>query len=237
MKKLLFVISLTFLTFTIQQAFAQIAYGIRGGLNDANMRFSASGASESSYLGKKNSFHLGIIAEIPISERFWVQPGFYAIGKGFTFFANSMESDGSNTYYTVQEIKSNPLYLEAPLQVLTKINLRKSKITITAGPYIAYGISGKYKSESTTDLYDSFGNKIASKKESQDDVSYFSKSEFKRLDFGLGGSVGYEFKKGININLGYEAGLITADNADNGSLKNRSLSLSAGYLFNKNKSQ
>ena len=69
MKKL-FLLGLTVLT--IKLSSAQVLFGIRGGLNISNSSWTYGGMSDSDK--KAARFHIGGLAEIPVSESFFVQP-------------------------------------------------------------------------------------------------------------------------------------------------------------------
>ena len=108
--------------------------------------------------------------------------------------------------------------LELPIYLMGQINTGSGKFFIGAGPYVGLGLDAT-QTPGNIDLY---------KKDPTTD-----KSILHRWDFGLSAIVGYEFRNGISINGGYQAGLINKLSAEKDamSLKNQTLSLGIGYKF------
>ena len=106
------------------------------------------------------------------------------------------------------------------------------KIIISAGPYLAYGIGGKMKFNST---FTYLGGYLPN----DDDLNSFGERTFKKLDFGLGTGVGLELKN-YCLNFNYEWGSSNRNrdsyNSDivilfHKEYKNRNASLTLGYKF------
>lgn len=107
---------------------AQVLFGLRGGLNFANTKGSFQGMSESDSRGMR--FHIGGLAEIPVSETFFVQPELLINqvgGKG----------DGDNDRITMLS-----------LPILAKV--KASSFSFYAGPQIDYVMTGKYTDAGVT---------------------------------------------------------------------------------------
>ena len=108
--------------------------------------------------------------------------------------------------------------LELPIYLMGQVNAGTGKFFMGAGPYISIGLDAVQKPENN-DLY---------KKDSTN-----GKAARRRFDFGLGAISGYEFKNGININGGYQVGLINNLKAEKDSMtmKNQTVNLGVGYKF------
>ena len=88
------------------------------------------------------------------------------------------------------DLTLNACYLELPVMAAYRISLPSTNVVLNAGPYLAYGLNGKYKFEAG---------------EEEMKTNIFGKDAFKRFDCGLGVGVAFEFGKfiaGIDANFG-----------------------------------
>lgn len=201
----------------ISQAKAQ--FGIRGGFNSATVSHTSDGNNEyNNYLVKKAGFHFGLSYQIPLCTVFSFEPALLISNKGY-----DLEIEEVDFKYT--EIL-NSYYLELPLNLKAAIDIKKSKVFIMAGPYIAMGIDGSIKVKS--DFIGSFKTDIHWGSEESD--------QLKRIDFGVNTGIGIEFNPFV-VSVNYSFALINSvanpdpDQKDN--IKNRVWSLSLGYNFGK----
>ena len=95
---------------------------------------------------------------------------------------------------------------------LNRIELAPNmKIVVSAGLYVAYGIGGKAKGNGKSE-------------------NLFGNDKFKRLDYGVGGSVGLELGKFV-ITGGYDFGLNNISDTKGIKVKNRNAYMTLGYKF------
>lgn len=213
MKKFLFPALLLF-AFT---ANAQIKYGLKAGVNFANITIKSSGMSISPE--SQTSYHVTGFADIGISEKFSFQPGLSLQGKGYKMVVSESDVTIKGT--------ANVAYLEVPLNGVLYLPAGKGDIFLGAGPYIAFGLFGKSTVDSNVPDFDipdedaKFGNSAA------DNVS--------PIDFGLNFMAGYQLKSGLLFNAGYGLGLgntIPKDaREDDSKQTNKVFSISIGYSF------
>ncbi|MDR2815512.1 MAG: PorT family protein [Proteiniphilum sp.] len=106
--------------------------------------------------------------------------------------------------------------VQAPVYFLGQTYINSGKFYAGVGPYVGLGFDARYK-DADIDLY----------KEVND------KKDMNRWDFGLGALVGYEFPIGLQINAGYQIGLIDQLDAlkDNATMRAQTVSLGIGYRF------
>ncbi len=158
---------------------AQINFGVKAGLNLANMYYSDDfGALDPKMIP---TFQVGVIADINLSDNFAIQPGLLLVGKG----TRQKEESASFKYY------SNPYYLQVPVNFLYKNNLFYAGV----GPYVGFGLFGKDKVEfpgtnQTGNI--SFGSSL--------DDGYSA------LDFGANVEAGINAGK-FRLGVGYALGL------------------------------
>jgi hypothetical protein len=191
--------------------FAQVNFGIKAGLNLANMNFKGEFSEEIEDFKKMLiTFQVGGVAEFDLAESVALQTGIMLVGKGF-----KLEDDDFNAKAT-----NNPMYLQVPVLILYK----QGMFYIGGGPYAGFGLFGKYKEEvaGDEDSHDlEFGN-------GEDD-------DLTPLDFGLQFEAGVILDGNIRLGAGYGLGLTNAlpeDNrGDDESWKHSVISINAAYMF------
>ncbi len=230
MKKGLKLIALVVLVSIVSQSIAQTKFGIKGGVNLANMAFKDMGD-----MTKKMapSFHLGGIVQIGVTESFCIEPGLFLSGKGC-----KMETSATNSGVTITGKSSIlPMYLEIPLNAMYKMDLGSAKLEVFAGPYFGFGVAGKTKVEYTASGLPS-GVTLASLglNDESNSIKYGTKddSDLKKTDFGLNMGVGFE-SKSLFFRLQYGMGLsdLSPVSSSDNYIKNRVIGLSVGFLFSK----
>lgn len=222
-------------------ASAQVSIGVIGGYSHTTFHVTnrqqyapteilAPPVAESRYISK---WHAGLIADIHLVKRFYLQPQILISKKG-------AKMEGTRTQgimYHESTFNADLTYLEVPVNLLYKIPAGKGKLSVGAGVYCARGLSGKYND---------YGNSIAT--DGSYKVGFRGKGEirfkkeqptqptdyqvYKNLDHGLNFTAGYEFKNGLLFNINYSLGLTDAYTYEPEVRKNRYFGLSAGYLFN-----
>jgi len=208
MKKLLIICAVLCIA---QITFAQPRYGIRGGLNISNVKLKATyqGQSFSQSGDAIPTFHIGGMADFPLSEHFSVQPSLLLNGMG------SDLSDGTTT------VKFRPFYLQLPVLLVAKTELPNTSLSIYGGvgPSFGYGLFGKAKAQGMSE-----------------DV--FSSDGFKRFDFGVDLTLGVELPSGLQLGLHFVPGLADVGPDDDpldpdfsSSIKNTLFSFSIGYFL------
>lgn len=188
MKKLLFLVTLIAVGFTNKTiAQQELGFGLKAGVNFPKYNFSGDDGPNFE-TGSLTSFHVTAFLDAPIAEDwFYVQPGISLQGKGAKITDN-----GDSRY------KQQTMWIEVPVNFVAKFPVADAgSFFLGAGPYVAFGISGKNKWES--------GNQTVE----QDiaDFDFGSNGALKSTDFGLNFIGGYEFSNGLMIHGGYGMGL------------------------------
>lgn len=210
-----------------------VTFGIKAGVNLSNA--STKLDDESFGLNGKDSktgFQAGVTIDLKVSETFFFQSGLSFTTKGVVFKEADLISGGGSTAQTKSsEYKTNLLYLQLPFMGAYKVKIATdTRIVISAGPYLAYGVGGKIEPSATYSAIP-WGD--------DEDLNSFGERTFKKFDFGMGTGIGLEYKN-YCLNLSYEWGLsnINRDsyNSDIDHLfhreyKNRNASLTLGYKF------
>ncbi len=225
--------ALCLLTVTIVANAQKSGVYIKGGVNFANITISDDGQIDDTK--SLTSYHLGLLADIPFNDYLGLQPSLIFTGKG------AKAQSGSTSDATYYRAKSNPLYIELPVNLVVKIPLsepgdvEQSKLFFGAGPYIAMGVGGKNKVD----------GKLAGVAFSDESKIDFSNDDpttgteegtgfgiMRRFDYGLNATAGFQFKKFI-ISANYGLGLAKLQSGSNNSAddnnKHRVLSFSVGF--------
>lgn len=198
--------------FSTEKAEQPITIGVRAGMNIATMTGDIEG--NDSRIG----FNAGVSVDIPLLQSLYLQTGLYVTQKG-------TKSEYYDEDYDCDiEEKLNPLYLQIPILASYRYNFTdNTQLQVNFGPYLAYGISGKYEATASA------GNQSYS-----EDYDFFGDGddEFggKRFEMGLQVGAGVTFNK-IYVGAAYEFGLTDAVKDDGYSIKNSNFMINVGYNF------
>lgn len=183
-------------------------FGVHAGVNWQNLN----NKDLDSKLATK--FNIGVNAEIPVATDFYFQPGLSFATKG------AKGKDANNT-------KVNISYLELPLHFLYKPMLGTGRLILGVGPYLAYAVGGKIKSDQ--------GDADIKFKSSVTQAEYTSAFYLKRFDAGADLFFGYEFTSKFSAQFNAQLGLVDINPKVSGvspsSTKNTGFGISLGYRF------
>jgi len=167
---------------------------------------------------------LGITAEIPVADVFYIQPEL--------LFS---QSGGSNSYtvgtaYTKSTYKIN--YLELPVLAKLKFGNKDESgvgIHVAAGPWLGYALKGNSNTKTTVGEMVIF--------EQDRDYSFDDQDNAERINYGLIAAAGISFGHMV-LDLRYNFGLnnLLDKDANNGNdskpvLQTRGVALTVGYRF------
>lgn len=190
-------------------------FGIRAGINFQNLNGEFLGQDLDNKI--KTGFHVGLNAEIPLADEFYLQPGLLFSTKGADW-------DNAN------DNKTNISYLELPINFVLKPGLGTGNMLLGAGPYVGYALGGKVKGNNAdTDL--KFDSDLSTAQ-----IGQYS-TTFKRFDYGANLLVGYEFSNKVSLQLNAQLGLANISpkvdglDKDDNHTKNTGFGVSLGYRF------
>ena len=201
--KLLFAIALLLI---VQMTKAQ-TFGIKGGVNIANMTISAMGMSVSP--SSITGFHIGVVGDFNVQGNLFLNTGLLYSLKGASFVGDKMTLN----------------YLEVPINIAYKFPIStKSKFVVEAGPYLGYALSGKDKSGGVSTNVE-FGS--GGMKRFDYGIGFGAGVEFGSLIASLNYELGL-------ANLIDSSSLGLGSGAD-GKAKNKVFQISLAYMFGKGK--
>lgn len=221
-------ILLSVLSITGIVAQAQTKVGIVAGINFSNISEKASNGDKANTQTMPGLL-IGLTADVNLVGDFYIQPGLLYARKGF-----KQESGGF--YGSANNLQVKADYIELPVNLLYKPKLGMGHLLLSAGPYIAYGTGGNWKSDTDIQLGD-----IRIKGEGsvafRNDGSVRNDSEYtygRTLDYGFNATLGYEFREHLTLQLTGMVGIANLMPHFNGyqpggSLRNRGMGISIGY--------
>ena len=191
-------------------------FGIRAGVNLQNIN-GRDADDDKLENGLVPRFHVGVNAEIPVAPEFYLQPGIMFSTKG-TKYDDALGDP-----------KLNLSYIEVPINFLYKPALGDGHLLVGFGPYFAYGIGGKLKTDGDdTDV------KFKGKVKAGDDPNYVY---YKPFDAGANILFGYEFSNKFSAQLNAQLGLVNINSDYDGfpdtdaRAANTGFGISLGYRF------
>ncbi len=146
-----------------------------------------------------------------------LDPAFsYSVGAGYECKLNDKWSIQPNAFLTKKGgkengVKSRANYLEIPVFISYRINCGDFNVVPQVGPYVAYGLWGKTKSDGSK--FDTFSNNLLDEK-----------------DWGFQVRADLEYENYL-VGVRYHFGLSDNNNSVGGSIKNRGLLFCFGYRF------
>jgi len=214
MKKSLFI--LVFSILFAGTSLAQVRFGITTGLNFSS--FSGDKNFNGDSWGYLVGFQGGLVVDIGITENFSIIPELLYSQRG----AYNKYEEIENKKNTV-EFSFILNYLQVPVNLAYKLNVGSSKLSLFAGPYVGYALSGQFKTD-----YNMDGEKESEK----EDIEFGSDVEqMKALDYGVNIGAGFEFGSGMFLKLQYNMGLNNLSNDNSANVKNTNVAFTVGYLF------
>lgn len=199
-----------------------VRFGIRGGVNSASLQgdavnslqnlleFSKGAVTTSSRTG----FYGGGYADIPVSEKFSIEPGLYYSQKGYVVRGDLnikvLDMLGVNA-----KAQLNTSYIDLP--VLAKVNL--NGFEIFAGPQVSYLANASLRTTAGALGFNVLDSKMD------------ATNQFNKWDAAITGGVGYQFTNGLNLRASYDYGLMKVDDGSSFNAYNRAVKVGIGYSF------
>ncbi|MDE5787293.1 MAG: PorT family protein [Bacteroidaceae bacterium] len=211
--------------FSTEKSDENITFGVRVGMNAANMTSDGIGSDFTDNQKARIGFNLGVNVDIPITQSMYMQTGLYYTQKGTKWKAS--ETIYGNKYkYTGTW---NPGFLQIPILASYRYNFSdNAQLQVSTGPYFAVGVSGKSKEKETyngntdTDKWPLFGE--------DEDGDHM----LKRFDAGWQIGLGVTIKK-FFIGYTFEAGFSNLAHSDwwddDESIKSRNHMINVGVNF------
>ena len=179
--------------------FSQLRWDVKFGMNFSNM----TKLDDSKAI---TGFTMGVGADYAFNENWAFQPGIMITSKGYKM------------KYGDEKATARPVYLDIPILAAYKFDITdNTKFVINAGPYLAFGLGGKYKQH-----WDGgYDEKIF------DDKG----ADCNRFDLGLQWGLGVELGEHYLVNFTAQHGFLNPFKDDDDNSKNMSFAIGVGYRF------
>lgn len=193
---------------------AQTSYGVKAGLNLANLASSAEGFESKARIG----FHIGGYAEFALSDKFSFLSELVYSSQGAKEEDFETAEYMGETYTSSYKAETKLNYINIP--VLAKFKPTES-FYLAAGPQIGLLLGAN------TEWSYSYSDSSGSESDSGDeDIKEFLNS----TDIGVAIAAGYELESGLNFGLRYNYGLTDiVDESDGDAIKNSTIQVSVGF--------
>ena len=208
---------------------AKISFAILGGINFQNINGKDNNGDKLKN-GLLTGFHAGVNIIIPVAPDIYFQPGLLYSVKGAKDDFFSPEAKASGDFTTTTKLS----YIEMPLNLLYRPQLGKGYILLGFGPYIAFGIGGKEKSEFGSLSYE---RDVKFKSTVTNFIDLIDNAYYRPFDAGANIFFGYELSMGVFLQLNAQLGLLKINpeyswsTDSKASYKNTGFGISIGYRF------
>ncbi|WP_010229133.1 porin family protein [Gillisia marina] len=206
MKKSILLIGIAFLSLSNLSAQEYVMFGVKGGINSST--FSGDGFGDFDNPDSRTSFNLGLLAEIPLSDKFSVQPEVLYSGQGYDI---ASRNDANDVEYQLD-------YINVP--VLAKLYLVDG-LSLEAGPQVGFLVNSEIDSNPSGD-----GGDVP-----------LDEDQFNKVDLSVALGASYKFRGGFFVNARYNFGLSDVyDDSYSGLFRNSDVKHSVlqggiGFLF------
>ena len=208
----------------------QVKWGLQAGVNLSNITI-VNEAGQQYDTKSIPRIQLGLTVDIPLVADLYVQPAALYSGKSFKHDDSWFAGVGNELLVAVS-------YVEVPVVLLYKPRLGIGNLLVGAGPYTAYGLNGKWQSETDVAIGDimieNHGDVIFRNDVMDGEFGHYLYG--KPWDYGASVLLGYEFANTFAAQLNAQWGVAnlqpTVDGATReGKVKNMGFGISLGYKF------
>jgi len=224
-------VALIFLLLFALSLQAQVSWNIRAGMTYSNISYERDGnkANTESIPGVS----LGLGVNLPIWGALSLEPGIQYVKRGF-------RAPGEGQIGWGTKFKARASYLELPIGAVYSPQVGPGKLHLAAGPYIGYGMGGKWDSDGMVIVgdiaFEGSGDLFFKNDGFEGGKRTNSYSYAKPWDYGLNLKAGYTFMKHYGLNLVFQQGLANlhqkfGDYKPDGSLRNKSFGIELNYNF------
>ncbi len=217
------------MVFVISTAHSQTTFGVRAGMNLSNVGIvNEDGEKQNTDIVPR--LQIGLTVDVPVAPDMYVQPAVLYSGKGF-------KQKGGWLASSDKIFKATVSYVEVPVNFLYKPQLGIGNLLVGAGPYVAYGIGGRWEADEGSVaigdiMIESHGDIIF--KNDVMDGEFGNYLYGKPWDYGINVLAGYEFLRKLSVQFSAQFGVANLEPAisgkrSDGTIKNIGYSISIGY--------
>lgn len=228
MKKLFLGLALVGSLFTYAQekektkSTSPVTFGVKAGLNATTLTKADNYDNDQKL---KAGFHAGVFVNIPVAEKFSIQPE-------LLFSQLGSKTEDSYTYYSDNyrfrqeyDYKLNLNYITLPVMVQYNI---LPQLYVEAGPEFGLLLGGRSKGDRT--LTETTGNITTTKTEKFSDK--IPTKIYNKFNFGIGIGAGYYFTENFGVTARFTAGVTDIFKNNSGdAIRNNAFQVGVAYKF------
>jgi hypothetical protein len=210
--------------------YAQTKWNVKAGVAFSNVD-AENKAGDKANTAAVGGLYLGLGPTLRLSENFSLEPAFVFAKRGFK------RKDGSFIGWG-KDFKANTSYIEMPIDVVFNATIGTGKLEVGIGPYIGYGLGGKWKTSESVYLDDiAIDNKGDIKfKNDSSEGEYGEYTLGRPFDYGARAKVNYLFREHYLVGIEFQKGIANleskwGDYKSGNAIRNRSLGISVSYRF------
>ncbi|PUZ28314.1 hypothetical protein DCC81_02175 [Chitinophaga parva] len=226
MKKIVLLIVLTFLSTVVS---AQASLGFKGGYVFSDLDFGNNAGVPAARSHGRTTWQAALMLNVPLGvPGLYLEPNLGFVRKGAAFSGGPKLVGPGGAPGTGQSLLLD--YLELPVNAVYKFSLPFGKLAVGAGPYVAYGLAGRFDYV----LENGSGTNATASRDVTFSKAYSNTSiNMERWDAGLNGMLSLEFNNYLVVGANYSYGLANINRSNFGDLHNRYLGVTLGILLNR----
>lgn len=210
--------------------YAQTKWNVKAGVAFSNVD-AKNKAGDKASTAAVSGLYLGLGPILRLSEYFSLEPAFIFAKRGF-------ERNEGNVIGWGKDFKAHTSYIEMPIDVVFNATIGAGKLEVGIGPYIGYGLGGKWKTSGPVHLGDIAIGEEGDIKFTNDasEGAYGSYNLGRPFDYGARAKVNYLFREHYLVGIEVQKGIANleskwGDYKSGDAIRNRSLGISLGYRF------
>lgn len=205
------------------QSTSPITFGVKAGFNASTLTKSNSGYDNDQKL--KPGFNAGVFANIPVAEKFSIQPELLFSQLGSKTEEREEFYINSDRYRREVDYKKTLNYLSLPVMVQYNI---LPQLYVEAGPEFGFLLGGKDKGDIT--MIRNSGNTTSTETTTFSDN--IVKDLYNKFNFGIGIGAGYYFTQNFGVTARFTAGITDIYKHNSGdAVRNNAFQVGVAYKF------
>lgn len=199
-----------------------VTFGVKGGFNATTITKADDYDNDQKL---KAGFHAGVFVNIPIAEKFSIQPELLFSQLGSKSEESYKYHSGNSGFKQEYDFKLNLNYLTMPVMVQYNI---LPQLYVEAGPEFGVLLGGKFKGDKTLTATEGSVTTVTTEKYSEK----VNKDFYNTFNFGIGIGAGYYFTDNFGVTARFTAGITDVSKINKGdAVRNNAFQVGVAYKF------
>lgn len=230
-----FLLSLILFLFATSSFAQSFKFSVDAGLNESTFSESFTKAGDGILVHGQTisksfvtGYHIDGLVDLPI-RRVSIQTGIIYTTIGGI---NNDHYNIPNSYEYSDKQKLNLNYIQVPLNILYHIPVKFGNVFLGGGPYIGYGLFGKYQDKGSDINSASTSSDVVFGNGQNGKYNIGNGQYVKNPDYGINTAAGVSLTNKIKLSASYKFGIANLSRSMFTNGRNNVLSISIGYNFN-----